>query len=197
VLLASCKTACATSTSLALSGHRMNFQDAADYSEASYEPDLARQIDQLDDHVAEIVSEEWQGHPSAAVSMTCRVVRRLLDEHRLNESVDVASMSGRDILAQVVAMVVGADNPKLVARAVDLVFQLGAFGGMSETAMARAEGCTRANACHYVMQVKDRFFKGKDIPWLRSEQARKTYAKRQIGRANQSQPWEFADHLKP
>lgn len=169
-------------------------RDAAEYHEASYTPDLAREIDQLGEHVAEIVAEEWPGAPAGAVKAVTAVMRRLLDEQRLNESVDISKMSGRDVLAQVLAMVVESDRPRLVARSVDLVFQLGVFGGMSETAIATAEGCTRANACHYVMRIKDRFFRGKDIPWLRTNGARQIYAERQKGRTNAAGEWEHA-HL--
>jgi len=169
-------------------------QDAADYHEASYTPDLARQIDSIAEHVAELVEEEWSGPVDQLKNVQATaeiVVRRLLDERRLNEAVDVAQMSGRDVLAGVVAMVVESDRPRLVARAVDLVFQLGAFGGMSETRMAQVEGCTRANVCHYVMSIKDRFFHGKSVPWLRSEQARDTYSKRQTGKVAKTGGWEF------
>lgn len=174
-------------------------QDAADYHEASYTPDVAREIDSIADHVAELVEEEWSGPVDQLKNVQATaeiVVRRLLDERRLNEAVDVAQMSGRDVLAGVVAMVVESDRPRLVARAVDLVFQLGAFGGMSETQMAQVEGCTRANVCHYVMAIKDRFFHGKSVPWLRSEQARDTYSKRQTGKVAKSEEWPFIDAIK-
>lgn len=168
-------------------------QDAAQYNEASYTPDMAREIDSLGDHIAEL-AEGWQKNKPVAPQVEA-IVRRLLDEKRLNESVEVAQLSGREVLAQIVALIVESERPKLMAQSVDLVFQLGVFGGISETEMARQAGCTRANACHYVMRVKDRFFRGVSIPWLRSEEARTTYSKRQEGKQINHEPWPFAEVL--
>lgn len=170
------------------------FADPAQYNEASHVPDMARLVDSVEDHVAELaIGFNREKDP---VPQIIRIVRRLLDEHRLDDAVDVEKMSGRDILAQVIAMIAESDRPVLTAKAVDLVFQLGVFGGNSETEMARQENCTRSNVCHYVMRVKDRFFYGKKIPWLRSEEARKVYSKRQQGKQIETEQWAFAEVLK-
>lgn len=156
---------------------------------------MARLVDSLSDHVAELAAG-WK-HDGDVVQQIVAIIGRLIAEQRFDDLVDVETMNGRDVLAQVIAMIATPKkNPLLTAMAVDLVFQLGVFGGISETEMARQTGCTRANANHYVMEVHDRFFKGKALPWLRSETARKTYSERAKAKPVEQSAWQFADALK-
>lgn len=156
---------------------------------------MARLIDTLEDHVAELAAG-WQ-KDADPVQQILNILSRLINERRFEELVDVETMNGRDVLAQVVAMIATPKkSPILTAMAVDLVFQLGVFGGISETEMARQAGCTRANVNHYVMEIRDRFFRGKNLPWLRSEAARMTYSERAKAKPVAVEEWQFANALK-
>lgn len=176
----------------------MQDRDASEYNEASYFIDPAEGCDSLTDHVRELVSETaptLTGKPFEKLQrMICQVVRRLLDEGRLGPLVDVQRLPGRELLAKLVAEIIDAPDPRLMARCVDFTMELGIQLGISETKIAELSGVTKASVSRHCVHLKNTYRGKQPAAGMKPAHAVKSY---QIGRTGRSSrgpriEWPFA-----
>jgi hypothetical protein len=167
------------------------------YTPDHYTPDVVSDCDTLADHIKELVRGETGVTPTEGhTTLIETVIRRLLSEHRLGAAEQIDRMDGRDALAKVLALVIESANPRLMARVADLVCQTGYGLGESLTGIADREQVTKSLASSYAVAVRDSVLKGRNVPWLKSTEARQAYAQRQQGRTIKPGAFEF-QHLLP
>jgi|GEM_PF-3669135 len=181
----------------------MLHRDAAEYSEASYTADPAEGCDSLEDHIRELVAEYCGGRVDGATErrlgrVVTTVTRRLLDEGRLGAAVEVRRIEGRELMGLVVAEIMEAPNPRLMARCMDFVLELGVQLGISETEMAKREGVTKATASRYCVHIKDLFLGGKPAAGMKSQKAVQSYKENRTGKSSRGprHEWAFGEAFK-
>ena len=175
-------------------------RDAADYSEASYFDDPSKGCDTLEDHVKELVTPHLRkGTTAESAKMLFKlvhsVVRTILDEGRASALVDVQKLSGREILARLVAEIIDAPNPRLMACCVDFVFGLGAQLGKNETRIAQDLGVTKASVSRSCVELKHTYLAGIPAPGMKSNDAVESYRKGRTGKSSRgpAQEWAFQE----
>lgn len=166
-------------------------RDAADFTEASYFDDPSLGCDSLEDHVKELVSPRLAKgtRPEDAqklFNLVLFVVRTILDEGRASALVDVQKLSGRELLARLVAEIIDAPQPRLMARCVDFVFGLGVQLGKNETDIGEAENVTKASVSRYCVGLKRDYLGGTPAPGMKSNKAVEAY--REINTGKRSRP---------
>lgn len=178
-------------------------RDAAEFNEASYEDDPATSLDSLSDHVRELVAHEVKNKLDArTLGELCRivenVVKRLLDEERLGPQVEISKLSGRELLAQMIAEIIDASEPRLMARCVDFVFELGVQMGLNQTQIGLQEGVTKASVSRHCVHLKATYRSNKPSAGMKSAAAVKTYRHLRTGRSSRCprMDWPFAEKFK-
>jgi len=174
-------------------------RDAAEFIEASYTPDVAVGCDSLGDHITELVTEACPKITDAKqVKKLGRVVKtvvsRLLDEGRLGPLVDVQKLQGRELLAALIDEIIIAPEPRLMARCIDFVMELGVQCGISETKIAQLEGVTRASASRYCVHLKKTYRKGLPAAGMKPNKAVESYRNGRTGKSSRPPraEWPFA-----
>lgn len=176
-------------------------RDAAEFTEASQEPDFAG-LDTLDDHIAEVMDELWPSKWPKEIrpqveKFAAKVIKAVL-QRGAADMPDVQRIEGRDLLAFLVAEIIDAPNARLMARCVDFVFELGVQLGLSETQIAELEGCTKATPSLYCCRLKDQYRKGMPARGMKSPLAVENYRQLRQGRSSRGPrvEWQFAETLK-
>lgn len=177
-------------------------RDAAEYNESSTTPDVAG-LDSFEDVLTEIVHEKWPSKwprelIGTQVKFCTRILRAYLATGHGDHVVDVRRMEGRELLARLIAEIISAPHPRLMARCVDFVFGLGVQLGISETEIAALEGLTKATASHYCVTLKAVYRDGKPAPGMKSPAAVAKYTELRTGRSSRGprQDWAFASAFK-
>lgn len=181
----------------------MPSRDAAEFDEASHWPDPAEACDHLDAHIAELVDAEWprradvSAKPAVRV-LVGRVVKRLLDEGRLAPLVDVKRLPGRELLARLLAEIMMAEHPLLMAYCIDLVMQTHVAMGISMTEIGAKCGVEKATVSHHCVMLKEVYREGKPAPGMKSNAAVKSYQQIRTGRSSRGprMDWAFAATFK-
>lgn len=177
-------------------------RDASDYVEASYISDPAQDCDTLDQHVSEVLQQRLPKSTAreltALTALFVKVLRQLLDEERLGALVDVKRLSGRELLARLVAEIMEAPQPHLMACCVDFTFGLGIQGGLNETQIAAAHSVTKATVSRYCVHLKTTYLGGVPAPGMKSQQAVQSYRNNKLGKSSRPprQDWAFGHILK-
>lgn len=180
----------------------MPARDAALYHEASETFDPA-DCDTLDDHISQAVVDVWPpgwdlGIRPRLIKFVLVVVRFLLKNGVELPGLDVRKIEGRELLARLIAEIIDAPNPRVMARSIDFVFELGVCQGMSETKIAELEGVTKAAVSHYCIVLKETHRQGKPARGMKSNNAVESYRDLRLG-CSSRQPvseWPFASTFK-
>lgn len=174
-------------------------RDAAEYHEASHWPNLSEGCDRLADHVAELVHEEWPakadpGAKRAVGKLVGRVVQRLLDEGRMAPLVDVKKLSGRELLAKLLAEIISSPDPLLMAFCIDFVMETGVELGISMTEIGKRCHATKATVSHYCRTLTTTYREGKPAAGMKSQTAVQSYRSMRTGRSSRGPriDWQFA-----
>lgn len=177
-------------------------RDPSEYSEASVTPDMAGDCDTLEQHVSEVLSSQLKQFPAPTVAKLSRifvkVLRQLLDEERLGSLVDIKKLSGRELLARLIAEIIDAPQPQLMACCVDFTFALGVQTGRNETQIAADHNVTKATVSRYCVHLKTTYLGGVPAPGMKSAKAVESYRQNKLGRSSRPpmQEWAFGKVLK-
>lgn len=181
----------------------MEHRDPASYDEASFTPDIASHCDTLSDHIAEALAAEWPSRADVSarpsvLKLIHRVIARLQSADLLDPHSHGSRMDGREMLAKMLAEVIDAPDPRLMAHCIDFVLETGIQLGMSETEIAARFGVTRATVSNYCVALKATFRAGRPARGMKSESAVTSYRRARSGRSNRKpcEPWQFANRFK-
>lgn len=177
----------------------MNDRDPANYSEASYWPDIAGGCDTLESHVIELVTDEWPNgaDPRAkpeVIKLVTKVVDRLLSEGRMAPLVDVQRLPGKELMARMLDEIINAPNPPLMACCIDFTLGTGVMLGASMTSISVTYNVTKATVSHYCCYLKETYMHGKPAIGMKSREAVENYRKTRTGRSSRGPrvEWAFA-----
>lgn len=175
----------------------MNDRDPANYSEASYWPNIAEGCDTLESHVIELVAEEWPKGADprakqAVIELVTRVVSRLLQEGRMAPLVDVQRLPGKELLARLLNEIIEAPDAVLMAYCIDFVMGTGVMLGASMTSISTMHGCTKATVSHYCRALTETYREGKPAIGMKSLKAVENYRKTRTGRSSRGPRVEWA-----
>ena len=178
-------------------------RDAAEFVEASYSDDPAEKCDTLQDHVEELVTQRLKkGADERAkrelTKLVLAVVKQILDEGRCSSLVDIKRLSGRELLARLIAEVLDSPNPRLMAASIDFTFGLGVQVGKNETQIAAEHDVTKASVSRYCRHLVEEYLGGKPSAGMKSTDAVKNYRSLRTGRSSRAPrtEWPFASVLK-
>lgn len=183
----------------------MALRDPAEYREASKGADV-ESIDRLPDVIAEIIAEQWDGRlptretfVKTAARLTGLCLHTLLVDGRLAALLGDMARKGSDqdraewILAEVLA----AANPLLVAQCCDIAFDYKLQPGKTETDIGKEHGLTKATVSAICTSLKETYT-GKPGTGMKSNAAVEKYAQIREGRRAKPLPqeWAFAERFK-
>ena len=178
----------------------MNDRDPANYSEASYWPDIAEGCDTLESHITEILAEEWPKSADArakrvVLKLITKVVERLLSEGRMAPLVDVQRLPGKELMARMLDEIINAPNPALMACSIDFTLGTGVMLGASMTSISSTYGVTKATVSHYCRYLTEVYMQGKPAIGMKSVEAVENYRKTRTGRSSRGPhvKWAFAE----
>jgi hypothetical protein len=181
----------------------MNDRDPANYSEASYWPDISEGCDTLESHVAELVTEEWPrgADPRAkkdVIELVAKVVDRLLSEGRTAPLVDVDRLPGKELMARMLDEIINAPNPPLMACCIDFTLGTGVMLGASMTSISNTYNVTKATVSHHCCYLKETYMNGRPSVGMKSQVAVENYRKTRTGRSSRGPrvEWAFASTFK-
>ena len=174
-------------------------RDAAEFHEASHWPDMADEVDRLDDHVIELLGKEMPKHRGTpeldrfAVVVT-RIVRAVISMGMVGPVVDLKRLQGRELCARLIAEIIDAPHARLMARCIDLTFSFGVQLGLNETEVAELEGVTKATSSHYCVTLKHTYLGGRPAPGMKSAAAVESYRMGRTGTSSRGPraEWAFA-----
>lgn len=177
-------------------------RDPAQYNEASFDPDPTEGLDTLSDHIRELAGKHVRSLPPAQMAGLCRIIESvvtdLLDEGRLGALVDVQRLTGRELLARLMAEVIDAPDAAVMARSIDFTFSLGVQMGASQTEIARMDDVTKASISRHCRALCETYLGGRPSVGMKSVEAVKSYRAVQIQRQRPAPPeWEFGHIFKP
>jgi len=181
------------------------FADPAGFSEASYRPDMAAEIDSPEDRFLELlfsqavklppgISRQWFNQCVAAVVI--EAIKAGREDGSLSEMFDGAggrSRSEMELAARLLAELIDSSNPRLQAKCLAFVLGLNIGGGKSETAIAAEEGVNKATVSKRCVRLKQ-VFALNPSRGMKSEAAVRSYSKRQTGKRARPKPiaWKWS-----
>lgn len=183
--------------------HPSFLRDAAERPEASTRPDIAADIDSLEDHLAEMIAATTGNLPPemlrVVASIAAGAFRDSSNQERLLQLFGCAAplQSDLEAFAQRLARWIDADsNPQLEARCVDFVFGFGLNGGRNQTQIGEEMGVKKATVSKRCRNLV-RAFNRAPGRGMKTEAACQSYRDRQMGKRTRppKERWAFGGLL--
>lgn len=186
-----------------MSNSLVPFRDAADFKAASFTPDMAGEIDCLEDVLAEVICEEHGQMPPeilrCVVAIASGALRLAEDRGIIQQMFGSAAPVKEDLealAAKIMAAIDGDRDPQLQARCVNFVYDMGLDEGKTQTEIAREQGVNKATVSKRCIELRKKL----NLPparGMKSDLARESYRKRQTGKTRRprGEGWVFTGLL--